>query len=132
MSGHLDDQRAAAATELGDQMAGVRAHSLGYDVQVTPEQAAQFAHMLDQATNCPHLDAVPIQPTYVLLGVRASVAECTGCFMSRREEIRECSWCGRDADLCPIVSESGHKVAVATVCDSCRSTVLALLGAPTT
>jgi hypothetical protein len=132
MTGHLDDQRAAAEAELGEQLAGVRAHGEAYDVSVTPEQAARFAAMLDQATNCPHLNAVPIQPAYVLIGVRSSVAECTGCFMGRTEELRECSWCGQDADLSPIVSESGHRVAIATVCSTCRSVVLALLGAPTT
>lgn len=131
MTSPLDDQRAAAAADLDGQTASLRANAVKVTAQVTPEQVAWFTSLLNQATPCEHLVTVPVQPTYTLLGTRSSVAECRACFMGRTEELRECSWCGRDADLCPVVSESGHRLAIATVCGTCRAGVLALFGAHT-
>lgn len=131
MTTPLDDQRQAAEAALVAAATPIRARA---DVdlvhQVTADQAAEFAGLLDRtADRCPHLAAVPLQPAFVLIGVGYVVADCNECWTARRGAIQQCTPCRQDVpEVAPVVYEAGHRLVVLPVCQACRPGVLAAFG----
>lgn len=130
MASPLDDQLQAAEAELVALAEPIRARADVHGLEVTADQAAELAALLDRAADpCPHLSAVPLQPAFVIIGVGFVVADCLTCWTARRGEIRQCTVCRQDVpEVAPVVYEAGHRLAVLPVCLTCRADVLTLLG----
>lgn len=117
----LDDQRAKAEADVAGIAESIRLGLNAAHVDTGDVERADILQALEDLPRCQHLEAIPVQPSLVLLTAEP-VAQCTDCFedAGRQRELR-CPQCRAEAlePLMPAALALGHWLAVWLLCRGC-------------